>query len=117
MNRDVCLQARWVSAFTHFDTAAGDCCAAALCVGGDRNEAMSAAQNAAGGLDLFSGDLVPSVDAVEATRCALFCFTEWNSVRDVIELAVSLGGDTDTIASIAGGLAGIFQRIDNVPKE
>lgn len=115
--------ARRVSAFTHFDPAAGDCCAAVsaaaavLLAGGSKSAALSAAENAGGRTDLFSGDLIPSVDAVEATRCAFTCFQESSSVRDCIERAVSLGGDTDTIASVAGGLAGIYWGIGNVPEE
>lgn len=121
--RTVAAEARRVSAFTHFDPAAGDCCAAVstaaavLLAGGERDEALAAARDASGRSDLFSGDLVPSVDAVEATRCALFCFRESASVRDCIEQAATLGGDTDTIASIAGGLAGLYFGMENVPKE
>lgn len=116
-------EARRVSAFTHFDPAAGDCCAAVstaaavLLAGGERDDALAAARDAAGRTDLFSGDLIPSVDAVEATRCALFCFRDAASVRDCIERAATLGGDTDTIASIAGGLAGLYFGVKNVPKE
>ena len=45
------------------------------------------------------------------------CFLESDSVRDCIECAVTLGGDTDTIASIAGGLAGLYFGINDLPKE
>ena len=31
--------------------------------------------------------------------------------------AVNLGGDTDTIAAIAGGLAGILYGFNSIPKE
>ncbi|MDU9376044.1 ADP-ribosylarginine hydrolase Tri1 [Methanocorpusculaceae archaeon Sp1] len=114
--------ARNVSAFTHFSPAAGDCCAAVsvmasvLLNGGGKQEACDAGMRAAG-YDIMTGKLIPSVDAVESTRCAVFCFLEGNSVRDVIERAVSLGGDTDTIAAIAGGLAGVYYGVSDVPKE
>jgi len=31
--------------------------------------------------------------------------------------AVNLGGDTDTVAAVAGGLAGMFYGVDAIPKE
>lgn len=36
---------------------------------------------------------------------SILCFLESKSVEDAIRLAVSLGGDTDTMAAIAGGIA------------
>jgi len=45
------------------------------------------------------------VDTLEA---ALWCFLNTDSYRDCVLAAVNLGEDTDTIAAIAGGLAGIY---------
>ncbi len=45
------------------------------------------------------------VDTLEA---ALWCVYHTCSYRDCVLTAVNLGGDTDTIASVAGGLAGII---------
>jgi ADP-ribosylglycohydrolase len=36
---------------------------------------------------------------------SILCFLEAKSVEDSIRLAISLGGDTDTMAAIAGGIA------------
>ena len=44
-------------------------------------------------------------DTLEA---ALWCFLNTNSYRDCVLAAVNLGEDTDTIAAVAGGLAGIY---------
>lgn len=44
------------------------------------------------------------VDTLEA---ALWCVYNTNTYRDCVLEAVNLGGDTDTIAAVAGGLAGI----------
>ena len=45
------------------------------------------------------------VDTLEA---ALWAFFSGESYREIALKAVNLGGDTDTIAAIAGGLAGIY---------
>jgi ADP-ribosylglycohydrolase len=42
---------------------------------------------------------------------AIICFLEGNSFEDVIRKAVSLGGDTDTQAAIAGSIAEVFYGI------
>lgn len=44
------------------------------------------------------------VDTLEA---ALWCILKTNNYRDCVLLAVNLGEDTDTVAAVAGGLAGI----------
>lgn len=45
------------------------------------------------------------VDTLEA---ALWCFLNTNTYRDCVLAAVNLGEDTDTMAAVAGGLAGIY---------
>lgn len=45
------------------------------------------------------------VDTLEA---ALWCFLNTDNYRDCVLLAVNLGEDTDTVAAVAGGLAGIY---------
>lgn len=44
---------------------------------------------------------------VDTLMAAMWCFITTSNYRDCILKAVNLGGDTDTIAGIAGGLAGI----------
>lgn len=44
---------------------------------------------------------------VETLEAALWCVYHTSSYRDCVLTAVNLGGDTDTIAAVAGGLAGI----------
>lgn len=51
---------------------------------------------------------------MDALPKALISFFEGTSFEDVIRNAVSLGGDTDTIAAIAGGMAEAFY---GVPEE
>ena len=45
---------------------------------------------------------------------SIICFLEGNSFEEAVRLAVSLGGDTDTMACIAGSIAEAFY---GVPEE
>lgn len=60
-------------------------------------------------IDKFERDEIKSsgyvVDTLEA---AIWCFLNSCSYRECVLLAVNLGGDTDTVAAVAGGLAGIY---------
>ncbi len=48
---------------------------------------------------------------------AIKAFLESESYEDAIRIAISLGGDSDTIAAIAGGIAGAFYGIPEDIKE
>lgn len=52
------------------------------------------------------------VDTLEA---ALWCFGTSKSYSEAVLKAVNLGGDTDTIAALTGGLAGIKYGYDAIP--
>lgn len=54
------------------------------------------------------------VDSLEAS---IWCLYNTHSYREAVELAVNLGGDTDTIGAITGSLAGLYYGIENIPKE
>lgn len=54
---------------------------------------------------------------VHSLEAALWCLLNTNNYADSVLEAVNLGGDTDTIAAIAGGLAGLFYGYDAIPKE
>ena len=57
------------------------------------------------------------VDTLEA---ALWCNLNSNSYRECILMAVNLGDDTDTVAAVAGGLAGIIYGVggeQGIPEE
>lgn len=109
MTKDVENVARKVSAYTHYDTTAGNCCAviskaaAGLTEGKSKEDVLKEIPEY-----YLRGELIPSIDPIETTRCALACFRDGCSYTDVIRRACVLGGDTDTIACIAGGLAGIL---------
>ena len=54
------------------------------------------------------------VDTLEA---ALWCVLTTDNYRDCVLKAVNLGDDTDTVAAVAGGLAGALYGYDAIPKE
>ncbi len=109
ITNDIEETARKVSAYTHYDSTAGDCCAviskaaAGLTAGKSKEDVLTEIPEY-----YFKGELSPSIDPIETTRCALVCFRDGSNYTDVIRRACVLGGDTDTIACIAGGLAGIL---------
>lgn len=58
-----------------------------------------------------SGYVVSSLEA------AIWCLLTTNSYSRCVLKAVNLGGDTDTIAAIAGGLAGALYGMDSIPQK
>ena len=54
------------------------------------------------------------VDTLEA---ALWCVLTTDSYKACVLKAVNLGEDTDTVAAVAGGLAGALYGYDNIPEE
>ena len=54
------------------------------------------------------------VDTLEA---ALWCLLTTDSYRECVLKAVNLGDDTDTVAAVAGGLAGALYGYDAIPTE
>lgn len=54
------------------------------------------------------------VDTLEA---AIWCLINTKSYKDCVLMAVNLGDDTDTVAAVAGGLAGLYYGSVNIPIE
>ena len=54
------------------------------------------------------------VDSIEA---AVWCLINTKSYRECMLKAVNLGDDTDTIAAIAGGIAGLYYGYNSIPDE
>lgn len=52
---------------------------------------------------------------IHTLEALLWSFYRTNSFRDAVLTAVNLGGDTDTIAALAGGLAGIWYGYSAIP--
>lgn len=54
------------------------------------------------------------IDSIEA---AIWCLITTESFRECLLKAVNLGDDTDTVAAIAGGLAGLYYGYEAIPRE
>ncbi len=54
------------------------------------------------------------IDSLEA---AIWCLLNTGNYKDLVLKAVNLGGDTDTIGAIAGGLAGAFYGLEQIPAD
>ena len=52
---------------------------------------------------------------IHTIEAAIWCFLNSGSYTETVLKAVNLGGDTDTIAAIAGGLAGTFYGFNKIP--
>ena len=70
--------------------------------------------------ELSRDEIKSSGYVVDSLEAALWCVLQSNSYRECILLAINLGEDTDTVAAIAGGLAGIIYGIggeNGIPEE
>ena len=54
---------------------------------------------------------------IESLEAAVWCFLQGETFRDSIGKAVRLGEDTDTVAALTGGLAGIHKGLKDIPPE
>lgn len=69
-------------------------------------------------------DELPVEDEIKSTgyvvttlEAALWCLLTTNSYGECILKAVNLGNDTDTVAAVAGGLAGVLYGVEGIPSE
>ncbi len=64
-----------------------------------------------------------SVDSIRSTpfvvdtlEAVIWCLFDTQSYKECVLKAVNLGGDTDTIAALSGGLAGIYYGFQDIPE-
>jgi len=62
-------------------------------------------------------DIKSSGYVVDTLEAAIWCLLNTENYKDCVLLAVNLGEDTDTVAAVAGGLAGLYYGYDSIPKE
>jgi len=67
--------------------------------------------------DLKEPEIRSSGYVVDTLEAALWCLLNTNNYKDCVLKAVNLGEDTDTVAAVAGGLAGIAYGIKLIPEE
>lgn len=53
---------------------------------------------------------------VDTLEVVLWCLWNTGSYKECMLLAVNLGDDADTVAAVAGGLAGLYYGIGDIPK-
>ena len=62
-------------------------------------------------------DILSTGNVVDTLEAAIWCFLNTDNYKDCVLKAVNLGGDTDTIGAVAGGLAGLYYGMEAIPEE
>lgn len=61
-------------------------------------------------------ELGRGVEAIESVPTAIYCFlSHLRSYEEAVVYAVSLGGDTDTIAAMTGAISGAYLGVEAIP--
>lgn len=66
-------------------------------------------------IELDRNQIHSSGYVVDTLEAAIWCFMTSNNFEGTIFNAINLGNDTDTIAAIAGSMAGIYYGFDSIP--
>jgi len=59
--------------------------------------------------------LRPTLDALDATHCAVSVFMETDSPEDAVITVINLGGDADTTGALCGALSGAYYGLNAIP--
>lgn len=62
-------------------------------------------------------DIKSSGFVIDSLEASIWCVLNTKSYKESVLKAVNLGDDTDTIAALTGGLAGLVYGYDNIPEE
>jgi len=66
---------------------------------------------------LTESDIKSTGYVVDTLEACLWCVLKTSSYKEAVLKAVNLGGDTDTIAALTGGIASLIYGFDSIPKE
>ena len=66
-------------------------------------------------IHLSENDIKSTGYVIDSLEASIWCLLHSNSYEECILKAINLGDDTDTIACIAGGIAGIFYDASSIP--
>ena len=66
---------------------------------------------------ISEGSIRSSGYVVDTLEAAIWCLLNTDNYRDCVLKAVNLGKDTDTVAAVAGGLAGLAYGYRSIPQE
>lgn len=124
--RDVMMSlARRISALTHYDRIAGECTAyycglvSKLIQGGDLKVVLEESMSQAPWeFDLSKPlcEVKTSGFVIHTLEAALICSYLSCSFEEALVTAVNLGGDTDTVGAVTGGLAGAYYGYEAIPE-
>lgn len=67
--------------------------------------------------ELNEDDIKSSGYVVDTLETAVWCFLNTDNYKDCVLKAVNLGEDTDTVGAVAGGLAGLYYGLEEIPEE
>lgn len=68
-------------------------------------------------LQILTRDQIKSTGyVVDTLEAALWCLLHSDNFKNAVMMAVNLGGDTDSIGAVTGGLAGIMYGYDQIPE-
>lgn len=67
--------------------------------------------------ELTEKEISSSGYVLHSLEASLWCLLNSNTYEETVLKAVNLGGDTDTTATIAGGLAGLLYGYESIPEE
>ena len=67
--------------------------------------------------ELNEDDIKSSGYVVDTLEAAVWCFLNTDNYKDCVLKAVNLGEDTDTVGAVAGGLAGLYYGLEEIPEE
>lgn len=113
-----------VSAITHANNVSMDVCceyvsiAKQLLNGKDLTEAKKYCSGRIPGIHTLDESEIKSTGfVVDTFEAAVWAVATTDNYRDAVLKAVNLGDDTDTVAAVAGGLAGIIYGMEGIPTE